>query len=372
MVNRKKQERIIRTPEFSDELITTMTLIFEFEGILDLRAVACVLPVTPIKITRTSKRAWATVKPKPHELPPAGCSYAIRYADICRGLFGSPFKNTVMVDMSMGSKSINIKLSKKNVHICGLGSVEMGKTVADMVWGQIQNAQPHLEWMREHSDVMLKLFDWMKKHCAGEEYERPRYEVRKVQVKENKYKLRKIEVGTETVLKYYPFKPENLVDEFPIPLHILQFMENMFAECEAMPDVETRVSHFSGFPIAMKSEIVRLPGYRNVMANCSFNLGFRLKREELCRAINEMNDPEWRAHFNNLIDYSVKIEMVCDKDELAQNNVLVSKKNAVPVCVFVVYASSHVMMSSKYRNGLANDFYKFRELIDKMKNRIEE
>lgn len=177
----------------------------------------------------------------------------------------------------------------------------------------------------------------------------------RVQIKEKKFKLRKIESGTETVPSYNSFSPEAVQKIFPdIPIYILTFMKNMFMECEAMPDLKTRISHFSIFPTVLHSEIKRLPGYRNVMANCSFNLGFRIKRDALCRAINDMNDPLWSAHFNNSVDYSVKIEMVCDKAELEKNNVLVSKKNAVPVCTFVVYTSSYVMMSSKLKIYIIN------------------
>ena len=106
------------------------------------------------------------------------------------------------------------------------------------------------------------------------------------------------------------------------------------------------------------------------MINCSYSLGFPIKKDVLKALCDQRTD--FIAHFNNAVDFYVNVVLRCSEDDLAKRRVLVSKKKKMAFHTFIVYDSGHVMQSSKVYESMKDAFYRFRAMINEMRPYIED
>jgi hypothetical protein len=106
------------------------------------------------------------------------------------------------------------------------------------------------------------------------------------------------------------------------------------------------------------------------MINCSYSLGFPIKKDVLKALCDERED--FIAHYNNAVDFYVNIVLKCGEDDLSDRHVLVSKKKKMAFHTFIVYDSGHVMQSSKVYESMKDAFYRFRAMIAEFRPLIED
>ena len=314
---------LVKTPEFSPSMHTTQTVIFEYEGEPNLVALGQTLPLTMV----TMKKEWGRgTKPKldAKTLPEKGCIYSIRDTGFFRGLWGPPFKNSVMVDVSLGTKSVNVKISARKFHVCGLTSKEQGIELLNTLIGYANQAQAMIRWFNEHPTLTEELFRALES-SAGEEITVNTYTIVKVNIR-NKMKDRRIKTGTTQMAAFVHLTAQALVLN----------------------------------PVA-----------GNVMMNCKYSLGFPVNRQKLLTMINNLKVPGVVARYNNAIDYYVSVEIQCTQEELTNSGVIVSRKKVVVPNTFIVYQSGHVMQSSRVYEGMLSAFYRFRAIIESIKQDIQ-
>lgn len=357
----------VPTPDFDESMLTTRTLLYQITGALDLEMLAQTLPLVPMRFDRPWKRG---TKPKVTSFPPFGCIYAIRYGAVCRGVWGPPFKNSVMVDISLGTKSINVKISKKSIHICGIRLQDEGLQIARLLCERAEAAHRSLLALRDHRALLPAA----AAAARGGEVVLPRYVVRKVEYKE-KMKLRRYEEGTETVTGTRPLDVPALAAATGAPIALAQWLADLLAPLDDMRDVDAYLTALgaaldAGRVLLADGALTLDPAPHHVMINCSYSLGFPIRKDVLKALIDERTD--FVAHYDNAVDFYVNIEIVCTEEELENRRVLVSKKKALAVHTFIVYDSGHVMQSSKVFESMKAAFYRFRAVIAEYRPLIED
>ena len=357
----------LATPEFSESLCTTRTLLYEFTASIDLLAIAHTLPLTTVVFSKPWKRP---TKPKLKTFPSIGSVYSIRMAGFTRGVYGPFFKNSLMIDMSLETKSVNVKISRSTIHICGVKQREHGEYITQQLVKNINQGQVILEDIEKHFTRVIPFFHWVKNLPLDAPYERDTYVTACVRVKD-KNKLRKVITGKEIVHRYFGFQIDEAIRLFDLPSHLIVWFYNRFKECESQEDVIQHLGWFEGcygkrtitqgFPLS----VIISP--RNVMINCSFPLGFCLLKPELRNAINTRYT-DFIAHFNSGTDHYVNIDMLATPEELQDPTLahLIALGQPVVAHTIIAYESGQIMMSSKCLSGMRQAFYKFRSMIEEL------
>lgn len=352
------------TPDFDDTLLTTRTVLYEFSGALDLEALAQTLPLVSVAFDRPWKRG---TRPKIKTFPDFGTIYSVRYGPVCRGVYGLPFKNSVMIDFSVGTKSVNVKVSKKSIHICGIQNAQAGLRLAELVLEYAHDGQKHLDVL---APVWHQVKAWVLQATRGTMREIPRYAVERVLVKE-KYKTRRKEDGTDQVVGYVPFDSAALATATGVPVATAVWLGKLLIGLQAHAHAEAFLAWFDAPRRLVGPEGLTLdPSPHHVMINCSYSLGFPIRKEALKAICDDRGD--FIAQYNNAIDYYVTVEKICTPEEMANTRVLVSRKKKLAVHTFIVYDSGHVMQSSKVYEGMKDAFYKFRALVQDHRAELED
>ena len=358
----------IHTPEFSDSIYTTKTILFEFHEQIDLNVIARTLPLQLITLDKEWKR---TTKPKIKTFPPMGTIYSIRMMNFCRGVWGPFFKNSLMVDMSLATKSINIKISKHTIHICGIKEPQYGEYAAKLLAQCINDADKILQKIEQHHHAVLEFFQWIQSLEPGIAFTREIFTTERVKVKD-KFKLRRVSTHTyETVNTYIPFTLEEASKLFSdrIPIDVIIWFHRRFSECKAIPDLNQEITWFSQNPNARcvtegTHPLTVMPSERSVMMNGSFSIGFCILKQELRNYINS-TQKDFIAHYNAGNDHYVNVELLCTPEEAFELTGTVSGDPIVG-STFIVYESGHVMISCKNKSHMKNSYDRFIRLIDEL------
>jgi hypothetical protein len=359
---------IIKTPEFSEALFTTRTVIFDFKNDIDLIAIAKTLPLEMIHFSKPWKR---NTKPKLKEFPPLGTIFSIRMINLIRGVFGVYFKNSLMVDMSLGTKSVNVKISKHTIHICGIKETKHGEYVANTLVNYISKCNDTLILIEKYQKEIHNLFEWIKQGKQGDLVTRETFIIERTKIKD-KHKLKKKVTGEETLPKYIPFNVDEAFANFNnIPVELILFFSKRFSECQTYTDMMKDLDYFNTnfnkrcILDNTPSPIVFQQKVQNVMVNCSYSFGFPIKKSELTRLINETQS-EFIASYNKVSDHSVNVFLLSSEKERED----FGDRDQTVAHTFIVYESSYCMMSSKFMSGMKDAFYKFRDLIEQLRPNI--
>lgn len=351
---------IVPTPEFDESLLTTRTVLFEFSGQFDLDVLARTLPITPIVFERPRKRG---TKPKVKLFPPFGKIYAVRYGNVSRGVYGPAFKNSVMIDFSVGTKSVNVKVSKKSIHICGIRLATEGLELAQRIVHYTQRAHAFLQDLNALPTKDAFLEDVATRTC-GPIGSIPKY-VFVNEIHKGKTKLRRQEDGTVEKPTAIP-----LTESTHAPHHLVLWISELLSGLQSHAEVLDVIAWLRTSPVLLESELVLDPSPHHVMINCSYSLGFPIKKDVFKTLCDQRTD--FYAHYNNAVDFYVNVVLKCSDEDMAEHRVLVSKKKKMAFHTFIVYDSGHVMQSSKVYESMRDAFYRFREMIEEMRPQIED
>lgn len=358
----------IPTPDFDESLLTTRTVLFQFKGQVDLDLMARTLPTVPIHFDKPWKRG---TKPKIKQFPPFGKIYAVRYGSISRGVYGPSFKNSVMVDFSVGTKSVNVKISKKSIHICGIRLATEGLDLAQRIVGCVDRAHKFLEELKDLPTRGI-LLNTIAERTLGPDASVPKY-VFRTELYKDKPKVRRYEDGTETKASVLPLDVPACALATGASEDLVHWIEELFSglrKHEEVLDVLAWMRAVGDRRMVGPEGLVLDPSPHHVMINCSYSLGFPIKKDVLKALCDQRND--FIAHYNNAVDFYVNVVLKCTDEDLADRRVLVSKKKKMAFDTFIVYDSGHVMQSSKVFERMKDAFYRFRAMINEMRPMIED
>lgn len=140
--------------DFENVKITTMTVVVNIEGEININNIFLLLPITKLNLTNVSKtgKKFKIPWPGPEH---AGKIFSAKYSGINRGIIkkkkGNSFRNSIGIDICTSSKNIAAKLSKNNIHMCGPNSEALALETAEHIIDHVIRIQEEIDYMSEHS-----------------------------------------------------------------------------------------------------------------------------------------------------------------------------------------------------------------------------
>uniref|UniRef100_A0A6C0BLG2 Uncharacterized protein n=1 Tax=viral metagenome TaxID=1070528 RepID=A0A6C0BLG2_9ZZZZ len=350
-----------------------MTVIVHFTSEVNLKAVFPLLDVTRIPLEEP-KRKRKKIRIPECKIP--GSVLCVLYDGVARGITkGNSFRNSIIIDISTGSRNVSLKLSKSNIQMCGAKSMDLVLESVGILLEHLNVVQDKIDYLRDHRDEaerVLKFFeDTFKGHMVlfdgllqtefnihipninMEECSEEYIELMKNWNDPNPY------IRAEA-LKQYPC-PEGLdpiifkifMDQVPdFAFHDDFMMQARWVLDEATHAIDRDIG------ILMVNK---------VMINHNFDLGFSLDRAKLAELINGMNG--YVATYDNCIDKHVNIKKVCEEDGVDRS--LLKKKNKIRCHSFRVFMGGSVTQSSPSEVTMKDAYYDFRNTIESIRSLIE-
>lgn len=319
-------------PSLEDIPVTTMVVIVGFTPPVDIDLLFPLLDMARLKrpIVKNSKKVSLP-------LLRSGSLLSARYKGIVLGDVHFPyprfFKNSITVDVSTSKKNINVKISKGNLQMCGIKSIDMAEETASLIFSHIRKAEALLSRIREEH------LDTAKDYVA-----RPQEE--------------DILLGADKEilgrLVYYATKCSEM-EQF------VEMIEKLRSNIKKIPRVVGTGHEVSLLSLKGPPSPLAMATIRKAMVNYNFSLGFKINRGELATRINGVQ--EFKARYNNTLDYSVTIEHPHD--------LVVNRKKESPRVTFTVYKSGILTISGPNREIIETIYEKFVGIIREIRPFIE-
>jgi hypothetical protein len=301
---------------------TTMTNIVEYQGDINLELAFKLIQICKIELIKTKTKRNKIKLPC---IDPPGSILSLRFMDKTRGIMRTEkkkqFRNSITIDMSLGTKNVSLKLARTTIHMCGMRFPESSIEAANHLFEKLYDAQGLLNFIRKETKKIEILLSWIKSKA--------KIRTKRGNVKEIVFPLKMDRYKDEvrkyiTMLLSYSYYVEDL-DEY------VALLESIIATKE---DV-----------IIEKPEILRV---RTVMRNYNYSLGFKVNRWLLRQAVNGHDG--FIASYNNSTQHHVKIQLPFEDFEY-ENYKDVSrekkKQKKIKYHSFFIYKSGIVTQSGR-------------------------
>jgi len=134
---------------------TTLTSVTLLDGEIDIDHLYYLLPVTFLYLDKNYYKKIPTCNIK-------GAILSIRYKGMNRGFpKDTCFKNSVMIDLSMGNKNVSIKLSQKKIQLCGASSEKMSREASQIMIAYIKRIQELLQLLQKNKQETKRTIQWL-------------------------------------------------------------------------------------------------------------------------------------------------------------------------------------------------------------------
>lgn len=158
-------------PDFDTLKITTMTVIVNLSGNVEIDYVVPLLEITRLKLKTPIRQ---TRKFKIPFCATPGAILSVKYDGMTRGIVKSvtktSFRNSVTIDICTSVKNISTKLSRNKIHMCGPNSKELALETAGHILTHLRNIQADLDYIHDNLDKRDATLEWIMKAVKGDEY----------------------------------------------------------------------------------------------------------------------------------------------------------------------------------------------------------
>lgn len=346
--------------------ITTMTLVFPFEGCVDIHKVVHLLPWTNVDI-RAPKRCVKKLKLPKIGIP--GAIISVRFERVFRGLIRTAsensFSNSIMIDIGTTDKFVSVKLSADKIHVTGAISEENGQEAAQYILEHIDRIQNMLIYLRENKEEVQTTIDWIISASRG------KAELKQTKVLPNrtgKFQL----FHMEDVEDYHLPNKTEVLNEIPdnvdptVADFFLDYINDFIYHSDFVKKInwinETEAIHDQVEPLKISKMI-------KAMVNYNYCLGFQIDRNRLSELVNGSGG--FFARFNNVIDHSVKIEFPYVPSEDRALLKKTRKRGNVSCHTFMIYMSGRVTQSGPDQVLMREIYYRLMEIIKNIYTEIK-
>ncbi len=272
--------------KFEDLNITTMTLLFNIDGVVNLDTAFLLLPLTDVKQENINETKKKKQRAKTPFVDVPGSIISLRYKGLVRGYQKKKaksaqdskpkyFKNSVTLDLSLKDKNVNIKLCASTIHMCGAKNTNQGE----------EGSQYLIDYIHEISELINN----------------NRYDI----IKE------RLNASIDQLKRNHP----------NIDFSLLEDNLNM--------TIYKNVDTISPLKILQKSK---------AMVNYNYDLGFPIDRTKLKQFINGRDG--FFSHYDNSTEHFVTIELPYESNIPIKNKNKI--KNKILCHKFLIYKSGLV------------------------------
>jgi len=318
--------------DFQDLKITTMTLVFELDTMINKGAVFHLVPITKMEI---DKHYHAQKYVIPVSTIP-GSILSIKYRNMVRGIIENNkrrfFKNTVPAKMSTSMKNVSLKISPKTLQLCGASSRANGLEASQYMIQHIMTIKKTMDCIKNNPIVFNQCVAWIEQETRGEMIE-------KTIIKEYAKKRVLLRVHRQ-IPDYTIIIPD--IDEQSSLGHddILVFLLSLASDQQYYSDYMHKIKNIIHLDSIVDNHVddINILRINEVMVNYNYNLGFRVNRDELNRLMNGRNG--LYSYYDNALVNCVTVELPYDdklltykakkmKKEIAHHTFLIYKSGAV-------------------------------------------
>jgi hypothetical protein len=310
--------------DFDQLKVTIMVVIAELEGNIDIDAIFPLLKITKVPLPETKRRT------KRQRIPPCNIRGAIvsaRYRGVSRGVArDSYFRNSILIDISNGTKNINIKLSRNSMHICGSKSLDMARDAVELLLDKVRLAAK-----------------------MAEEYKARKDELRPILLERTKG--RPVIVGG--LLRHLLATDKNSEDG------VIGYLLDLASEFAYYEDFVTQLDWLEGL-----GEIISSPSLKQlnkVMVNYNYDIGFEVDRKKLVSVIDGVNG--FTASYENTLQHNVTIVLPYENTS--------GKARKRSCHTFIVYRSGFVTQSGPDEERMKEAYELFFSTIREIRPLIE-
>lgn len=344
-----------------DELkVTTMTLIASLEGNVNKNLAFNLLPIT--LITQGDEFVRRATKSKLPMCGIPGAIISLSYGNLTRGIVRKStkaFKNGISVDICIGDKNINLKVSKNTIQMCGAKSTAHSHKAINYIIDYLTTIQDHLNEITANPVQAQQAVLWVKLVTRGYQITETVTEILEMQ------KVR-VRIMRERVIDHtvsYPLIPipEQLNRRM---IHFLLSLANDYINYN---------DYCAKLDLILQSTIIielpfRLRALETAMVNYNYSIGFEIDRNSLNHFIDDI------AGFISRYDNAISTHVTVDLPYLIKDNEYVCikrRKNKKPHHSFLVYRSGSVTQSGPGGKRMEEAYYLFMNTIKSMIEHIK-
>lgn len=303
-----------------------MVVIAELVGTVDIDSIFPLLEITRVPMP-TPKKKLKRPKMPPCDIP--GAILSARYKGIARGVIrNSAFRNAIIIDICNGTKNVNIKLSRKSLHICGTKSLAMATQAAELLLDQVRRVQERLDWLNQDLDRKEALFQWLLDNTKGPA------------VLDDGFIRRKIVL---------PTIPSELDSD------VASYLLKMASEFLYYDDFKTQLQWLRGIDRVIEQDISVGP-MRKAMVNYNYDLGFNIDRFKFCQLINGFNG--FMARYDNDVEHNVTVNLPYESDKPGKSH------------TFTVYRSGFVTQSGPDEERMKEAYNLFIDTVLQIRSQV--
>lgn len=339
---------------FSSLKVTTMTLIIELQGMVDIGKAFLLLPITrvfvpPSRSTRRCKLPYYGVP---------GIIISARHRGMTRGIIRSQsdkfFKNAVTLDVGTSTKNISLKLSPSNIQMCGSTSITMGVDAAQHVINHLHHIQDTLDYMHQNSELTHKTVEWIKLVTKG--FPAEKWIERTITIEDDvTFVVHDRTYGHKICHPYQiPVDIDRRIVTFLLSfIHDFYYYEDYIQKLEYVLQLDKIIDKPFG-----------LSSVREAMVNYNFNLGFQVDRISLSNLMHGRDG--FIAHFDNVLMNHVSIVLPYEVDPNTHR-----KRDATPHHSFMVHRTGSVTQSGPGKALMEEAYNRFMTQILQIRHLIE-
>lgn len=302
---------------------TTMTLIISIQGEIDRDVAFSLFPIT------MSNTIWKSGQKLPHPGKP-GIIISARYKGCIRGIVKTKtrtskkekkcFKHSITTDMSIVEKTVNMKISSNNIHLCGATCIEHGREAVEYLISIVKKIQEDIDYMHSHSEIRQDVVTFIQEYGH-------RVFGNDITNEERKQTL----LGLYLEQMTYTESHMRLFDLYTRSIHEFTTYDDYIKELTWIQNVK---HIYTG---DLKIETIY-----TAMIKYNFDLGFNVNRQKLAVLINGIHG--FRSRYDNSSEHYVSIRKpYTEGEDIFQQR----KKNKIPGHKFSVYESGIVTQSGR-------------------------
>lgn len=302
---------------------TTMTLIISLKGTINRDVAFSLLPIS------TGQMIWKSGQKLPHPGRP-GVVISARYKGCVRGIIRQKtreskkekkwFKHSVTTDVSTREKTVNMKVSNNNIHLCGATSVEQGLEGVQYLIQILTNLQTELEYLQRNPQKWNETETIIKTHLPIY-FECLQNQDETQHMTPEQFKEWMCEQGGDSLIVYFLTRS----------IHEFDNLEEYTRELDWIHTIDRVIEG----PL-------EIDNCYTAMIKYNFDLGFNVNRPILARLMN--NNSGFKARYDNSSEHYVSIRRPYMHGEDIFTH---RKKNKIPGHKFSVYESGIVTQSGR-------------------------
>lgn len=327
---------------------TTLTIVTELKGEIDLTHLCYLLPITYLICNQSSYKKVPTCNVK-------GGIISVRYKDIMRGFpkNSRSFKNAIIIDLSMGNKNVSLKLSQKKIQLCGASSERMAIKASEIIVAYIKRIEELLKRLHQDPVRTDRTFKWMLNLIKCK--------------KENR------------VLLHPPHDFSLLHHQYPedVDKVLVQWILPMISDYIEYEDFKMHLQYLKGLQSILLQGAIEMNPIQVKMKNHNYCIQFPIRRQKVFELFSSL--PDWIAIYDSTWDSSVRLLYLSDikkfdytqeEGEEGEDDDEEEEEGTDQYHTFTVFSTGSVTQSGPNPKEIETLYNKFNQILNENREKI--